>query len=379
MNKSTEIRRKLDSQKTEMLNLYNSGNKTKALEIANNIDSLKKDLKIAETEEGIFDMSNSQTITSKNEVIPEQVLNKCLFNKTLTDSEAEYANKYLNASAEVGQLGSVDERGGYLLTKEQETDIKTFRRNRASLKTLVNVKKVSSRTGSYVTEGENNLELINFDELSDLTEKDVKFAKKEWSVRDYGLLLPVAKQLTQDISANLMGFIGDEFAKASINTENKVIAAELEKLTVKTIKNYDGIKTILNVDLDPAISSNAKIITNQTSFDYLDSLKDENGHDILQPVLTDPTKRMFRGRTIEVFPDEIIKPKTPKNMVFYVGDPAEYLRFYEKLGTEIARSEEAGFKQYATWLRVVQRFDTGVFDEKALVRAELKPEVITEP
>src|SRR5699024_7364033 len=145
LNKSTEIRRKLDSQKTEMLSLYNSGNKTKALEIANNIDSLKKDLKIAEAEEGIFDMSNSQTITSKNEVIPEQVLNKCLFNKTLTDSEAEYANKYLNASAEVGQLGSVDERGGYLLTKEQETDIKTFRRNRASLKTLVNVKKVSSR------------------------------------------------------------------------------------------------------------------------------------------------------------------------------------------------------------------------------------------
>ena len=80
---------------------------------------------------------------------------------------------------------------------------------------------------------------------------------------------------------------------------------------------------------------------------------------------------MLKGKVIEVFSDEELTAKTAGNLTFYVGDPEEYLTFYEKKGIEVATSAEAGFKESATWLRVVERFDVGVFDTKALVLCEM--------
>lgn len=377
MKKSTEIRRSINDKTTEMMSLKNEGKIDEAMKIADEITNLTKELKIEEANEALTienTADKGEKIDMTDKINLNRVLNKCLNGMKLTEAEQNYAEKNLISNvASTGQLGAVDERGGFLLTEEQEREIKEWKRKRRSLKSLCRIKNVKSRTGKYNVEGDNKLELLNFEELDTLQEKDLKFAQKNWSVKDYGLLLPVAKQLLQDTDVNLMSFIGSEFAKASVRTENKVIIEKLKNVNVKTIKNIDDIGTILNVDLDPALAENAKIVTNQTSFDYLDKLKDGNGLPLLQPCLTEPTKKMFKGKIIEVFSDEEIQPKTKGNLVFYIGDFEEYITFYDKLGTEIAKSDEAGFKQYATWLRIVQRFDVGVVDEKAIVHAELKP------
>lgn len=378
MKMSTEIRKKISNKTDEMMNLKNDGKLDEAVKIADEITELTKELKIVEADEA-FKVKNTvdtgAQVQTGEEVNPNKVLNKCLNGMRLSEAEKEYADKHLisNASAEVGQLGAVDERGGYLLTEEQERQVKEWKRQRKSLKSLCRIKNVVSRTGKYNVEGENKLELLNFEELDTLQEKDLKFAQKTWSVKDYGLLVPVAKQLLQDTDVNIMSFIGSEFAKASVRTENKVVIEKLKSATVKTIKELDELGTILNVDLDPAIAMNAKIVTNQTSFDWLDKQKDGNGLPLLQPSLTEPTKKMYKGKIIEVFSDEEIQPKTSKNLVFYIGDFEEYITFYDKLGIEIAKSDEAGFKQYATWLRIVQRFDADIVDEKAIVHAEMAP------
>jgi HK97 family phage major capsid protein len=378
MKLSTELRKKINDKTLSMMNLKNEGKLDDAMKIADEITNLTKELKIAEAEEAL-DINNAakngNAVENNEKVKPNRVLNKCLNGLKLTEAEQEYANKHLisNASPETGQLGAVNERGGFLLTEEQEREIKEWKRRRRSLKDLCRVKKVNSRTGKYNVEGDNKLELLNFEELDTLQEKDLKFAQKNWAVKDYGLLLPVAKQLLQDTDVNIMSFIGSEFAKASVRTENKLIIEKLKAVNVKTIKGIDDIGTILNVDLDPAIAENARIVTNQTSFDWLDKQKDGNGLPLLQPCLTEPTKKMLKGKIIEVFSDEEIQPKTSKNLVFYIGDFEEFITFYDKLGTEIAKSDEAGFKQYATWLRVVQRFDVGVVDDKAIVHAEMTP------
>lgn len=207
--------------------------------------------------------------------------------------------------------------------------------------------------------------------MNTLTAKDLKFAQKSWAVKDYGLLIPVANQFIEDTDVNIVDYIGKEFVKASVRTENKAIITEFKKLEANTIKGVDGLLEALNVTLDPAIAENAKIITNQTSFNYLDTLEDKQGRKLLQPCLADPTKMMLRNKIIEVFADEELTPKTSNNLTFYVGDAEEYLNFYEKKGIEVATSAEAGFKEYATWLRVVERFDVGVVDDKALVLCEM--------
>lgn len=373
---SAEIRRKIENKKAEMKDLRDKGEIEKAHAIIGEIENLNKELEIQlkiEEDEKNSVVNNSSTAVVSDKVDENRAFNKALMNKSMTDAEKKYVadNLVENKAGATGVIGADDVRGGYLLPATHETQIKELRRKRRSLKELVNVKSVTTRTGKFNTEGENALELLNFEELDTLTAKDLKFAQKSWAVKDYGLLIPVANQFIEDTDVNIVDYIGKEFVKASVRTENKAIITEFKKLEAKTIKGLDDIITALNVDLDPAIAENAKIITNQTSFNYLDTLKDKNGYPILQPCLTEPSKKMLKGKVIEVFSDEELSPKTPSNLTFYVGDPEEYLTFYERKGIEVATSAEAGFKEYATWLRVVERFDVGVFDDKALVLCEM--------
>lgn len=374
---SVEIRRKIENKKAEMKALRDKGDIEAAHKMIGELENLNKELEIQlkiEEDEKNQVINNQNTNPVVNDKVDEnRAFNKALMSKAMTDAEKKYVNSKLveNKAGEPGVIGANEARGGYLLPETHETQIRELRRKRRALKELVNVKKVTTRTGKFNTEGENSLELLNFEELNSLSAKDLKFAQKAWAIKDYGLLIPVANQFMEDTDVNIVDFIGKEFTKAAVRTENKAIITEFKKLTAKTIKGLDDIITALNVDLDPAISENAKIITNQTSFNYLDTLKDKNGYPILEPCLADPSKKMLKGKVIEVFSDEELTAKTAGNLTFYVGDPEEYLTFYEKKGIEVATSAEAGFKEYATWLRVVERFDVGVFDTKALVLCEM--------
>ncbi|WAW14752.1 phage major capsid protein [Peptostreptococcus equinus] len=182
----------------------------------------------------------------------------------------------------------------------------------------------------------------------------------------------LAKQFLQDTDVNIIDVIGKEFTKAAVRTENKSIITKLKELESTTITDIDGLVDALNVGLDPAIAETAKLVTNQTSFNYLDKLKDKDGHNLLQPCLTDSTKKMFKGKIIEVFSDEELSPKVSGNLTFYIGDPEEYIDFYELKGIEIAKSDEAGFKEYTTWLRAVERYDVQISDSKAMKLCEMK-------
>ena len=374
---SVEIRRKIENKKAEMKALRDKGDIEAAHKMIGELENLNKELeiqlKIEEDEKNqVINNQNTSPVVS-DKIDENRAFNKALMNKAMTDDEKKYVNSKLveNKAGEPGIIGADETRGGYLLPETHETQIRELRRKRRSLKELVNVKKVTTRAGKFNTEGENSLELLNFEELNSLDSKDLKFAQKAWSIKDYGLLIPVANQFMEDTDVNIVDFIGKEFTKAAVRTENKAIITEFKKLTAKTIKGLDDIITALNVDLDPAISENAKIITNQTSFNYLDTLKDKNGYPILEPCLSDTSKKMLKGKVIEVFSDEELTAKTAGNLTFYVGDPEEYLTFYEKKGIEVATSAEAGFKEYTTWLRVVERFDVGIFDTKALVLCEM--------
>lgn len=373
---SEEIRRKIENKKAEMKNHRDKGEIEKAHAMIAEIENLNKELEIQlkiEEDEKNSVVNNSSTAVVSDKVDENRAFNKALMNKSMTDAEKKYVadNLVENKAGATGVIGADDVRGGYLLPATHETQIKELRRKRRALKELVNVKSVTTRTGKFNTEGENALELLNFEELNTLTAKDLKFAQKSWAVKDYGLLIPVANQFIEDTDVNIVDYIGKEFVKASVRTENKAIITEFKKLEAKTIKGVNGLLEALNVDLDPAIAENAKIITNQTSFNYLDTLEDKQGRKLLQPCLADPTKMMLRNKIIEVFADEELTPKTSNNLTFYVGDAEEYLNFYEKKGIEVATSAEAGFKEYATWLRVVERFDVGVVDDEALVLCEM--------
>ncbi|MBC2576572.1 phage major capsid protein [Peptostreptococcus canis] len=376
---SVELKKKIESKKAEMKELRDKGDIENAHNIIAEIENLNKKLEIQlklEEDDKNHVINSGKAHEPQGEVLNKnKAFNKALNGKKLSEKEIEYVKNNLieNSVGATGIVGAEDVRGGYLLPETHETQIKELRRKRRALKDLVNVKNVTTRTGKYSTEGDNSkLELVNFEELNDLTEKDLKFGQKSWDVKDYGLLIPVANQFLQDTDINIIDYIGKEFVKAAVRTENKKIITEMKKLSAITIKGIDDLVSALNTAIDPAIAENARIITNQTSFDWLDRQKDSQGLPLLQPSLSEPTKKNLKGKIIEVFSDEELEPKTTGNLTFYVGDLEEYLTFYEKEGIEVAKSEEAGFKQNTTWLRVIERFDLGIYDDKALVLCEMK-------
>ena len=225
----------------------------------NGLKDLENRIKEAETEEALTVMNkgNKAPLGTKEEMNVNRIYNRVLLGKSITEEEKQF----LNAAGTPGQVEATDGKGGYLVPTEQFNQIKELRRSKIALKDYCNVLPVTSLKGSMPIETGSTGELIAFEELNEINKSDVDFAQVAYNVADYGDIIPISNTLLADEKANLTNYIGKRFTKKAINTENKKIIAILKALSPKAAADYTVINTALNVDLDPAISANAIIIT----------------------------------------------------------------------------------------------------------------------
>ncbi|WP_219712317.1 phage major capsid protein, partial [Clostridioides difficile] len=113
-------------------------------------------------------------------------------------------------------------------------------------------------------------------------------------------IIPISNSLLQDEKANLTNYVGDRFSKKAVRTENKKILEVLSKSKKVEGEDYKTIQTALNKELDPSISANAIIITNQDGYDYLDSLTDSNNRPLMSDSLTVEGAKTFKGKIVVV-------------------------------------------------------------------------------
>ena len=374
MRKSVEMKKQLDALKNEIKTLQAAGKVNEAHGKLDELNTMKNAIAVQEAIEQ-EEMENfagnpvEHTVTVDNSVMQNRVFNKQILNMPLTEDEKKYAT---NAVGTPGQAGGIKSKGGYLLPEEQFNRLIEYRRGLIALKDLCEVIPVTRRSGSIPTTVEDDSELINFDELNDISKKDINFAQISYNVGTYGEIIPVANELLEDIDIDLISVIGRRFVRKGINTENSKIIALLQTLTPKAGDSYDDIKTALNVSLDPAISATAVIITNQNGFDYLDQVKLDNGLPLLQPVLTDPTKKQHSGRIIHVVKNERLSDVSGAHP-FFVGDMAEFCKFFDREQVTVDLSTDAGFNMNAAMLRAIERFDVQKADVKAMVYLEITP------
>lgn len=366
MLKSTELKNQIAQIKNEMKDLQDQGKIDEAHDKIQILNQARKELAVAEKmeEEEVENTINNGTVKGepKKDIDVNRVFNKLIMGKAVTEEEMEVYNL-----ASTGQIEHSPEKGGYLVPEEQGNQLKEFRRYKVSLKDLCNVVPVTSMTGKFPVATDQKGKLIEFDELSEIGQTDLTFAQQEWSVKDYGDIIPVSNTLLEDTVFPLISIIGDNLTTKAVNTENEKILTLLKTAKTKvTGKDYKDISTILNKTLDPALANTAKIITNQSCFDYLDKLEDKNGRPLLTVDLTDPTKKLFKGKEIVVLTDEML-PQDAKKYPLYIGDVKEFVNFYDRKGVEIAQSTEAGFTKNATLLRAIERFDVKVVDQDAVV------------
>lgn len=269
---------------------------------------------------------------------------------------------------------SEGENGGYLVPEDVRTAINEYRRSFVSLKDYVDVRSVVVPSGSEVYEKTSQLTgLTNITELGEIQEMNAEvFERITYKVKDFGGILPVSRFLLQDSPENLLAYLGKWFMKKQVVTENKEIITVLKTLTKKTITKVDEIKEAFNVTLDPIFLDNTKVLTNQSGFNVLDSLKDKNGNYLLQPVVTDLTKRTLFDKEVIVLPDTQLPNEAANKFPLYVGDLKEAVRVYELNELEIKSTDVGGksFTRNSYDTRLITRFDVKAVDKEAVVKLE---------
>lgn len=366
MKKSLEIKRRIEELKNEMRTLEENGRIEDAYNKLTELKNLGKELEMAlEMEKEQIENFTGTTVNPTNEEIDENVVfNKLVMNRELNEAEKQYVE---NAVGTPGQAEHTPEKGGYLVPEEQLNTIKELKRMQVPLKDYCNVVKVETMSGKFPVETQQNGKLINFEELNDIKQSEITFAQQAWSLKDYGDIIPVSNTLLKDTRIRLVDYIGKQFAKKAVNTENAEILKLLKTVKTKiTGKDYKDIVTALNVKLDPAIAKSSIILTNQSGFDYLDKLEDKNGRPLLTDSLTKPGVKLFKGKEVVYLSDEEY-PLDASKYPFYVGDLMEFINFYDREGVEVAQSAHAGFKNNATLLRAIERFDAKIVDADSVV------------
>ncbi len=266
--------------------------------------------------------------------------------------------------------------GGFLVPEDINQSINELKRTLNPMAQLFNQETVSAPTGWRVYDTAPTKGLVDVNEMGEINDHDDQpaFGKVSYTTSKKALILPVSNELMTDNVANLFAYLSRWFAKKLVITENNLLIAALRTLTAKSIASdpLKGIKSALNVDLDPAISAVATIICNQTGMDILDNLLDNNDRPLLQPDPTNATTLRVKGRPIHTVTDATMGNVTNTTDLF-IGDGKEFATLFRCGSYELASTDIGGnaWRTDSTELRGIVRLGVTKFDTGAMVRRSM--------
>lgn len=263
---------------------------------------------------------------------------------------------------------------GIVVPQDIQTQINTLMRDWNDLSQYVTVENVSTLSGSRVLETDADMTpFADVDEYGNIQETDnPKFTPISYKVRKRAGYLPLTNELLADNDANLIGYVTNWIARKAAHTRNVHILALLNTLTPKALADLKAINSVLNVDLDPAISRSSVILTNQDGFNWLDNQVDGMGRPILMDDFTQPGRKLFKGRPIAVVSNRNL-PSDGTNAPLIIGNLKQFMVLFNRRFFELASTREGGdaWRRDTTELRTIMRDDYVKWDDKAAVFGQL--------
>jgi HK97 family phage major capsid protein len=236
-----------------------------------------------------------------------------------------------------------------------EKELKTV----VDLRQFVDVIPVTTMSGTYPV-----LENVSetFPTVEEL-EKNPELAKPKFNKVDYKIqtrrgALAISQEDIDD-AVNVDGIVADQMAQRDINTSNAAILEKAKTMTAKKISSFDDVKKLLNVELDPAYAK--IVVASQSFYNWLDTLKDNNGRYLLQDSITSASGKALSGNVpVAVVPDTQLGKQG--DSVAFVGDLKRAVKFFDRKQLSLRWMDNDIYGQY---LAGVMRFDTQVADTKA--------------
>lgn len=144
-----------------------------------------------------------------------------------------------------------------------------------------------------------------------------KFEDVNFDVETYRGYIPVSQEAIDDSAVDLLGLITRHILRIKLNTTNKEIAPILKSFKPVIAKNIDAIKKVKNTMLDPAYQ--ITYYMSQTMYDYIDTMKDKNGHYLFQDDISSPSGKRLFGSNVVVLRDNLIGDYNG-HMACFMGD-----------------------------------------------------------
>lgn len=266
--------------------------------------------------------------------------------------------EYLRSKGNVRDgVKSVD--ADVIIPKDIVTQPVTLPETVVDLKQFTNVTPVKTAQGSYPVLESATEVMHSVEEL----EKNPELAKPKFKQVDYKVLtyrgaVAVSQESLDDSDADLAKIIADNNARQQLNTTNKAIADVMKTFTPKSISDLDGIKEIINVDLDPAY--NLTLVVSQSMYQALDTLKDKNGQYLLKQDITAPSGQALFGRPVAIVRDELLGKKGEAKA--FVGDIKHAILFADRVQSSVKWVDNDVYGQV---LAIATRFDVKKAVEEA--------------
>ncbi|MHA4279626.1 phage major capsid protein [Bacillus cereus] len=303
----------------------------------------------------------------------KDVFMKAIRGQSLSHEEASVMQEYKAALSE-----NTGKDGGYIVPEDITTTINQLKQTVDNLGQYVNVQPVSTNKGARTLE--KRAASTPFAPLSEYGKPNAmqeiaspEFDRLSYAIEDYAGFLPVPNDLLDDTDQALEEYLRQWIAKKSIATRNYLILQELNKLTKVDFKDYKGIKTALNVTLDPAFAAGANIFTNQDGFNYLDQLEDKNGRPLLQPDPTNPTRSLLLGKPVITLSNKTIATDKDGKAPFIVGNLKEAIILWDRKQLSIDMTKEGGnaWRTNTSEFRAIEREDVTPWDTEAVVYGQI--------
>lgn len=399
MLKSDEMRQEFKALVAQFNEAKENQDFELAKELSKQIKDKKEEINLqASVEESERDLMKGgrreMNVTASRIKNERKILNslvcKTILNKPLGEEEKSLAAEINNTIGTPAVVEGVEERGGVLVPVEM-LDYHELRNQYTDLRRYVEVLNTSTMSGwipaSYYGGSANYGDaLINFDEYSAITEDDLQFQKLSFSVKSFGLLIPISNQMMQDTTVDIMGIVTRNFVRRQVMMENaKIIAAldtalESAASTVAPAGAFTAIKKAYNQDLYRQYGLNSIIITNQDGLQVLDAAVDSEGRFILQPMVTDETRLQIGGHEVVVLDNAALPTdataSTGKGIPLYVVDLFDFMAIVDRMALDIAADASAGFTKYSVMVRAVARLDFVTKDSAAGKKIYIKDSTI---
>ena len=328
--------------------------------------------------EQVANMEAEQVLNVKKEPLDKKDEN--LKNKFIKDFKAMVNG---DPAIMATLTSDTDESGnaiGLTIPVDVQTTIHTLVRRFDSLQEYVNVEKVTTASGSRVYEKWSDIKPLTALDTEDgeiPANDDPALHLIKYLIKRYAGISTVTNSLLKDTAENILAWLSKWIAKKVVVTRNTKILAAIDGIKAaqkKDVTDVDGIKDIVNVQLDPAIEATSMFITNQDGFNVLDKVKRADGSYLLQKDVTSATGYTFLGKPIKKIASRFLPNKgaqaAPKYPL-YIGDLKEAVTLYDRENMSLLTTNIGGgaFETDTTKVRVIDRFDVQLVDDEAVVLA----------